>query len=550
MRVNFITDPSKYKHWKINVNGERADLILDVDEQGALFGGYELKLNSYDLGVDIELNDALQRLRFEYPAVKVVVIRSAKEKVFCAGANIKMLGGASHEHKVNFCKFTNETRNAIEDASQNSGQRYIAAVHGACAGGGYELALATEHIILVDDASSSVSLPEVALLAVLPGTGGITRVTDKRKIRRDRADIFCSTEEGARGQRALDWNLVDDLVPASRFEEVLDKRVQEFANISDRTWDSKGINLEPIQSRFIDDEIIYSTIKVEFKRSDQLAEITIIGPQEEAPAGPDNLTKIGSEFWPLRLARELDDAILQIRFNELEIAVISFKSEGDASRVASYCNFLNSNKSDWLIREIILCWTRVLKRVDLTSRSLVTLVTPESCFAGFLAELVFSADRSFMGEGVFDGSNEEEASIILTEANFGRHPMSNGLARLNTRFLGQPDAVIEAKKYLGQELLAEEAERLGIITMACDDIDWDDDIRLFLEERASFSPDALTGLEANTRFAGPETIETKIFGRLTAWQNWIFQRPNAVGKRGSLGLYGTGKKAEFDKKRV
>ena len=519
MRVNFITDPSKYKHWKINVNGERADLILDVDEQEALFEGYELKLNSYDLGVDIELNDALQRLRFEYPAVKVVVIRSAKEKVFCAGANIKMLGGASHEHKVNFCKFTNETRNAIEDASQHSGQRYIAAVHGACAGGGYELALATEHIILVDDGSSSVSLPEVALLAVLPGTGGITRVTDKRKVRRDRADIFCSTEEGARGKRALDWNLVDDLVPASQFEEILHQRVREFANASDRTSNTKGITLKPIKCQIKDDEIVYSTVKVEFKRSEQLAEITIIGPQEEITSNSDNIKEIGSEFWPLRLARELDDAILQIRFNELEIAVIAFKSEGNTSRVASYCNFLNSNKSNWLIREIILCWTRVLKRVDLTSRSLITLVSPGSCFAGFLAELVFSADRSFMGEGVFEGSNEPEASIMLTEANFGRHPMPNGLARLSTRFLGQPDSVIEAKKYLGQELLADDAERLGVITMACDDIDWDDDIRLFLEERASFSPDALTGLEANTRFAGPETIETKIFGRLTAWQN-------------------------------
>ena len=550
MRVNFLTDPSKYKHWKLNVSSERAELVLDVDENGGLYKGYELKLNSYDLGVDIELNDAVQRLRFEYPNVKVVILKSGKERVFCAGANIKMLGAASHADKVNFCKFTNETRNAIEDASQNSGQIYIAAVEGACAGGGYELALATEHIILVDDGSSSVSLPEVALLAVLPGTGGITRVTDKRMVRRDRADIFCSTEAGVRGARALEWNLVDDIVSTTKFNELVEQRACEIAIRSDRPNDQKGIKLNPLKLKMENNSWKYSAVKVDLDPKLGVGEITILGPNEDAPDSIDQLLEEGDGFWPLRVARELDDALLQIRFNELEIGVIVFKSAGSPSEVVEYCNFLQKNKGHWLVREILLYWTRVLKRVDLTSRSLISLITPDSCFGGFLAEIIFASDRSFMCEGVFEEFDDIEASIILTSCNFGGHPMCNGLSRLETRFLGQQEMLGDIELKLDAPIFAEQADRLGLVSASCDDIDWDDEVRLFLEERTSFSPDALSAMEANTRFAGPETMETKIFGRLTAWQNWIFQRPNAVGDNGALKLYGTGKKADFDKKRV
>ena len=550
MRVNFLTDPSKYKHWKLNVSGERAELVLDVDENGGLHKGYELKLNSYDLGVDIELNDAVQRLRFEHPNVKVVILKSGKDRVFCAGANIKMLGAASHADKVNFCKFTNETRNAIEDASQNSGQTYIAAVEGACAGGGYELALATEHIILVDDGSSSVSLPEVALLAVLPGTGGITRVTDKRMVRRDRADIFCSTEAGVRGARALEWNLVDDIVSTTKFNELVEQRACEIAIRSDRPNDQKGIKLNPLKLKMENNSWKYSAVKVDLDPKLGVGEITILGPNEDAPNSIDQLLEEGDGFWPLRVARELDDALLQIRFNELEIGVIVFKSAGSPSEVVKYCKFLQKNKGHWFVREILLYWTRVLKRVDLTSRSLISLITPDSCFGGFLAEIIFASDRSFMCEGVFEEFDDIEASIILTSCNFGGHPMCNGLSRLETRFLGQQEMLGDIELKLDAPIFAEQADRLGLVSASCDDIDWDDEVRLFLEERTSFSPDALSAMEANTRFAGPETMETKIFGRLTAWQNWIFQRPNAVGDNGALKLYGTGKKADFDKKRV
>ena len=550
MRVNFLTDPSKYKHWKLNVSGERAELVLDVDENGGLHKGYELKLNSYDLGVDIELNDAVQRLRFEHPNVKVVILKSGKDRVFCAGANIKMLGAASHADKVNFCKFTNETRNAIEDASQNSGQTYIAAVEGACAGGGYELALATEHIILVDDGSSSVSLPEVALLAVLPGTGGITRVTDKRMVRRDRADIFCSTEAGVRGARALEWNLVDDIVSTTKFNELVEQRAREIAIRSDRPNDQKGIKLNPLKLKMENNSWKYSAVKVDLDPKLGVGEITILGPNEDTPDSIDQLLEEGDGFWPLRVARELDDALLQIRFNELEIGVIVFKSAGSPSEVVKYCNFLQKNKGHWLVREILLYWTRVLKRVDLTSRSLISLITPDSCFGGFLAEIIFASDRSFMCEGIFEGFDDIEAAIILTSCNFGGHPMCNGLSRLETRFLGQQEMLGDIELKLDTPIFAEQADRLGLVSASCDDIDWDDEVRLFLEERTSFSPDALSAMEANTRFAGPETMETKIFGRLTAWQNWVFQRPNAVGDNGALKLYGTGKKADFDKKRV
>ena len=550
MRVNFLTDPSQYRHWKLNISGEWAELILDVDENGGLYEGYELKLNSYDLGVDIELYDAILRLRFENPKVKVVILKSGKDKVFCAGANIKMLGGASHADKVNFCKFTNETRGAIEDASQNSEQIYIAAVEGACAGGGYELALAAEHIILVDDGSSSVSLPEVALLAVLPGTGGITRVTDKRMVRRDRADIFCSTEAGARGSRALEWNLVDDLVSPTKFNDLVKQRADEFAGRSDRPTDQEGIRLAPLKVKHEDTSYHYSSLRVDLNPEMGVGEITILGPNDDVPNDVNQLLLEGDRFWPLRVARELDDAILQIRFNELEIGVIVFKSMGSPVEVARYCNFLQQNKDHWLAREIVFYWTRVLKRIDLTSRSLVSLITPDSCFAGFLAEIIFASDRSFMCEDVFEEFGDLEASIILTSSNFGSHPMCNNLTRLATRFIGQPEMIEDIELNVDKPILAEQADALGLVSMSCDDIDWDDEVRLFLEERTSFSPDALTAMEANTRFAGPETMETKIFGRLSAWQNWIFQRPNAVGGKGALKLYGTGKRADFDKKRV
>ncbi len=550
MRVNFLTDPSQYRHWKLNVSGERAELILDVDENGGLYEGYELKLNSYDLGVDIELYDAIQRLRFEYPKVKVVVLKSGKGKVFCAGANIKMLAGANHADKVNFCKFTNETRGAIEDASQNSGQIYIAAVEGACAGGGYELALATEHIILVDDGSSSVSLPEVALLAVLPGTGGITRVTDKRMVRRDRADMFCSSEAGARGSRALEWNLVDDLVSPTKFNDLVKQRADEFATRSDRPTDQEGVKLGPLTVKQEDKCYQYSSVSVDLNHDLGIAEIKILGPTDGVPNDVNQLLLEGDRFWPLRVARELDDAILQLRFNELQIGVIVFKSIGSSQEVSRYCNFLQENTHHWFVREVIFYWTRVLKRIDLTSRSLISLITPNSCFAGFLAEIILASDRSFMCEDVFEEFGDLEASIILTSSNFGRHPMCNNLSRLATRFLGQPELIENIELNIDKPILATEADALGLVSMSCDEIDWDDEVRLFLEERSSFSPDALTAMEANTRFAGPETMETKIFGRLSAWQNWIFQRPNAVGSTGALKLYGTGKRADFDKKRV
>jgi benzoyl-CoA-dihydrodiol lyase len=551
IRIDFSTDPSRYKHWKLATEGEVATLTMDVDENAPLFEGYQLKLNSYDLGVDIELADALERLRFEHPEVKVVLLRSGKPRVFCAGANIRMLAGATHAHKVNFCKFTNETRNAIEDASEFSGQKTICVVTGSCAGGGYELALAADHIILTDDGSSTVSLPELPLLAVLPGTGGLTRVTDKRKVRRDHADVFCTTEEGVKGKRAVDWRLVDEVVPNTKLEDTVKARVREFAAKSDRPADGKGIALSALKRTRSADSIEYSIVSVELSRTERLATITVRGPEAPPPPSADEMVKQGADFWPLRLARELDDAILDIRINELETAVIVFKSEGDPKLVLEYDAFLAKNARHWLAREIALKWKRVLKRVDLTSRSLVTLIEPGSCFAGTLAELVFAADRSYMLIGRLQGDNRPPAAIILGDASFtGGLPMSNGLSRLATRFLGEPESLEAAKKAIGKELDAEAAAELGLVTFALDDVDWEDEIRMFFEERASFSPDGLTGMEANLRFGGPETMETKIFARLTAWQNWIFQRPNAVGEDGALRRYGTGQKAVFDMKRV
>ncbi len=549
-RIDFQTDPTRYRHWKLAIDGDVATLLLDVDEKGSLFEGYELKLNSYDLGVDIELADVMERLRFEYPKVRVVVIRSGKPRVFCAGANIRMLAGATHVHKVNFCKFTNETRNGIEDSSENSGLRSICAINGTAAGGGYELALAADYIMLVDDGSSAVSLPELPLLAVLPGTGGLTRVADKRKVRRDHADFFCTTEEGVKGKRALDWRLVDEVVPGSKFEETVAARAKEFAAKSSRGAAQAGIKLTPLARAFSADSVEYESLSVEFDRGGRIATIMLRGPTAPPPASADAMIALGAEFWPLKLARELDDAILNIRLNEFDVAAIVFKSSGDPAEVMTYERFLDANKACWLTREIRHFWKRALKRIDLTSRSLVTLVEPGSCFAGTLAEIAFGSDRSYMFLGRRQGDNRPPATIALSEANFGAYPMAHGLTRLASRFLADPADLEAAKSNSGEMLDADAAQRLGLITFALDDIDWDDEVRVFLEERASFSPDGLTGLEANLRFAGPETMESKIFARLTAWQNWIFQRPNAVGEEGALKRYGTGQQPVFDTRRA
>jgi len=555
-QIDFQTDPSKYRHWRVSYQGSIATLLMDVDEQGGLFDGYELKLNSYDLGVDIELADIVQRMRFEHPEVAAVVMSSGKDKVFCAGANIKMLGGASHAHKVNFCKFTNETRNSMEAAGSESGQHYLAAVRGACAGGGYELALACDEIYLADDSSSAVSLPEVPLLAVLPGTGGLTRVTDKRKVRRDRADVFCSVEEGVKGKRAEQWRLVDKVIANSKFDDYVNDRSQQVAseaNAGNKTKNSpKGIALNSLDKNLKDDgSLSYSQLSVDIDRTKGHATIVINGPTGDIPKSAEDLHKQGDKNWALQLARELDDAILHLRFNEMELGVVLFKSSGSAEQVAAYEKLLLDNQnSDWLCNEILLYWKRLLKRIDLTSRSLIALVEHGSCFAGFLAEILFAVDRSYMMEDEFEDDDRPEAKLLLTNANFGQYPMSNDISRLQTRFLGEPESVDKAEQSVGNLLNARDAEELGLVTFIYDDIDWFDEIRVFLEERASFSPDAMTGMEANLRFAGPETMETRIFGRLTAWQNWIFQRPNAVGEDGALQRYGTGKRAEFDKNRV
>jgi benzoyl-CoA-dihydrodiol lyase len=548
-RIDFQTDPSRYRHWKLSTEGDVATLLMDVDEKGALFEGYELKLNSYDLGVDIELADAIERLRFEQPEVKVILLRSAKPRVFCAGANIRMLAGATHAHKVNFCKFTNETRNGIEDASEASGLKTICVINGTAAGGGYELALAADHIMLIDDGSSAVSLPELPLLAVLPGTGGLTRITDKRKVRRDHADVFCTTEEGIKGKRAVDWRLVDEVVPSSKFEAAIATRAKEFAAKSGRAG-GKGITLTPLKRERAENGVEYSAVSVGLQRAERLAIIMLRGPDRALPQSADEMAGQGADFWPLRIARELDDAILDIRVNEFDIAAIVFKSSGDPQAVLAYDAFLDAHKDHWLTREIRNLWKRTLKRVDLTSRSLVALVEPGSCFVGTLAELVLATDRSYMLIGQREGDNKPPATIALADANFGAYPMSNGLTRLASRFLADPADVDKAKAERGEMLDAETAEKLGLVTFALDDIDWEDEVRVFLEERASFSPDGLSGLEANLRFGGPETMESKIFARLTAWQNWIFQRPNAVGEEGALRRYGTGQRPVFDTKRV
>ncbi|SMY06915.1 2,3-epoxybenzoyl-CoA dihydrolase [Flavimaricola marinus] len=549
--IDFQTSPDQYRHWRVEYDGPVANLFMDVDEDGGLFDGYQLKLNSYDLGVDIELADVVQRMRFEHPEVKVVVMQSGKDRVFCAGANIRMLGGAAHSHKVNFCKFTNETRNTFEAAEADSGQKYIAAVKGACAGGGYELALACNHIMLTDDSTSSVALPEVPLLAVLPGTGGLTRVTDKRKVRRDRADIFCSIEEGVKGKRAKEWRLVDEVIPNSKFDDVVQKRAREFAAASPKVDVSKGITLGPLAKTVAEDgSLSYSLVEVVVDRAKRTATITLSGPDADAPADMAAFEAQGDQAYMLRLARELDDAILHLRLNEMEAGLWSFRTQGDPELFAAHEALLADNADHWLANEVRQYWKRILKRVDVTSRSMMALVEHGSCFVGVLAELLFAVDRSYMMEDEFDGDNRHMAAVTLTDANFGPYPMGNGITRLETRFLGEPEAVEAAKAKIGEALEAEEADELGLVTMILDDIDWEDEIRIFAEERASFSPDAMTGMEANLRFAGPETMETRIFGRLTAWQNWIFNRPNAVGETGALQRYGTGVRGDYNMERV
>jgi benzoyl-CoA-dihydrodiol lyase len=548
-RIDFQTHPSSYRHWKLRFDGPVAELVMDVDPAGSLFEGVELKLNSYDLGVDIELADAVQRLRFEHPEVGAVVLRSAREGVFCAGANIRMLGRAGHGHKVNFCKFTNETRLAIEDANAHSGQSWLCAVNGTASGGGYELALAAGHIVLVDDRRSAVSLPETPLLAVLPGTGGLTRLTDKRRVRRDLADLFCTTEEGVRGQRAVQWRLVDEAVPPTAFEATVRARAQAAAARSDRPADAIGITLGPLQRAFYDVAVTYSHVRVVLHRAARRADITVAGPRSVLPGDPAGIHAASDTFWPLLVARELDDAILHLRLNEPELGLFVLRTEGDPAAVLAADALLQAHAGDWLVRETRHFLKRVFKRLDMTARSLIALIEPGSCFAGTLAELAFASDRSLMFAGARGGEKFDPAALSLSGLNFGAYPMANGLTRLQTRFLGEPESLQAAAEKTGAALDAATAEAGGLVTQVFDEVDWDDEVRMLLEARASFSPDALTGMEANLRFAGPETMETRIFGRLTAWQNWIFQRANAVGEAGALGRYGSGVKPDYDWRR-
>jgi benzoyl-CoA-dihydrodiol lyase len=556
-RVDFQVDPARYRHWRLSISGPVATLAMDVAEDGGLVPGYELKLNSYDLGVDIELYDAVQRLRFEHPEVRVVVLTSGRDKIFCAGANIKMLAGASHSWKVNFCKFTNETRNGIEDATAHSGQTWLAALNGTASGGGYELALACDHIMLVDDRSSVVSLPELPLLGVLPGTGGLTRVTDKRHVRRDIADYFSTRPEGVGGRKAMQWGLVDEVVPRPSWDEAVAARAAELARRSARPAGAEaGVALAPLDKARDADRISYRFVKARLDRDAGAVEITVLGPDTAAPADAAGLRELGADSWPLAMTRELDDLILDLRTNEPELGTWVLRTAGDPDLVLGYDNLLLAGTGDWLVNEIAHYYKRTLKRLDVTSRSLIALIEPGSCFAGSLLELALAADRSFMLSGVFEdeegtgAAGPVPAMIVIGPANLGALPMGNGLSRLATRFCGDEAGLAAATGQAGKPLDAAAAAELGLVTFAPDDIDWADEIRLAMEERASFSPDALTGLEANYRFAGPETMETKIFGRLTAWQNWIFNRPNAAGPDGALRRYGTGQRADFDRKRV
>ena len=542
--LSLETSPDRYHHWKLTFDGPVATLSMDVQEDAGLSPDYRLKLNSYDLGVDIELADALQRLRFEHPEVHAVVVTSLKERIFCAGANIFMLRGATHAWKVNFCKFTNETRLAMEDASQHSGIKFLAAVNGICAGGGYELALACDEIFLVDDGNSAVSLPETPLLGVLPGTGGLTRVVDKRMVRRDLADFFGTVAEGIKGKRAVEWRLVDAAYPTSQFKDRVAKRAQELAHLSDRPSAGPGIALGPLAPQVADDCVRYSSVTLDLDRDKRVATLTVRAPEGDESSTPDEIVAAGDRFWPLRAFRELDDALLRLRITEPLIGTVVVKTQGDARRVLAVDETLARHIDHWLVREIVHFVKRTLKRMDLTSRSFFALIEPGSCFAGTLFELALAADRSYMLD-----DPDRPNTIALSAMNAGPLKMSNGLTRLETRFLGEPERVGEV---LGESdpFDAQAASDAGLVTFAPDELDWDDEVRLAVESRAAFSPDALTGMEANLRFAGPETMETKIFGRLTAWQNWIFQRPNAVGETGALTAYGSQSRPEFDFKRT
>ncbi|GAA7757671.1 MULTISPECIES: 2,3-epoxybenzoyl-CoA dihydrolase [Cupriavidus] len=546
--VTFERDPEQYRHWQLTFEGSVATLAMNVDEEGGLRPGYALKLNSYDLGVDIELHDALQRIRFEHPEVRTVVMTSTKDRIFCSGANIFMLGKSSHAWKVNFCKFTNETRNGIEDASLHSGIKFIAACNGTTAGGGYELALACDEIVLVDDRSSAVSLPEVPLLGVLPGTGGLTRVTDKRHVRRDHADIFCLTTEGVRGQRAKDWKLVDEVVKPARFAEFVRERAQALAAQSDRPADAQGVRLTPLTRTVTPEGYRYETVRVDIDHESRRATITVSTPDAGQPRDLAGILAAGAQWWPLKMARELDDAILTLRTNHLDIGMWILKTTGDAAQVLAADALMDAHASHWFVRETIGMLRRTLARLDVSSRSLFALVEPGSCFAGTLLELVLAADRAYMLQ--LPDTPDEAPRVHADVANFGRYPMPNSLTRLAARFYEDANAIAAVREQAGKPLDGPAAEALGLITAALDDIDWEDEIRIATEERASLSPDALTGLEANLRFGGRETMETRIFGRLTAWQNWIFNRPNAVGEHGALKVFGTGNKARFDWDRV
>ena len=548
--ITFDRDPQSYKHWKLDIKNDRATVLLDVSEKEGIRPGYELKLNSYDLGVDIELNDIVQRIRFEYPEVKVVVITSNQEKNFSAGANIYMLGMSEHSWKVNFCKFTNETRNGFEDSSHSGSVKFIAAINGICAGGGYEVALACDEILLIDDRSSTVSLPEVPLLGVLPGTGGLTRLTDKRNVRRDIADIFCTNADGVRGKKALEWNLVDYIAPPSKFSELINERVTETSKTVKYRNGTKGIKLNSLKRKISEESIVYETISCNFNRNNRTAEINIKGPEERDIVNVNDIIEKGSDFWTLKFVRELDDLILMLRTNELEIGVITIRSKGSTSPIQDISNMLGENQENWFINEILGFMRRTFSRLDISSKTIFTIVDNNSCFAGFLSEFLFCADRSYMINNALLNENKDGPYINLCKLNFEMLEMVNGQTRLQTRFNNDQAKLKNLKDLSGKLLNAEEAYKYGLVTVIPDDLDWSEEIRLSIEERSSFSPDALTGLEANLRFPGKESCETKIFGRLSAWQNWIFNRPNASSDNGALKLFGTGSKAIFDNKRI
>lgn len=542
--INFQTAPDQYKHWRLNIEGRVATLSMDVQEDVTIAGGYKLKLNSYDLGVDIELADAVQRLRFEHPKVQVVVITSLKPRIFCAGANIYMLGSSSHAFKVNFCKFTNETRCSMEDDARHSGRRYLAALNGTASGGGYELAIACDEIYLVDDGNSAVSLPEVPLLGVLPGTGGLTRLVDKRKVRRDRADVFSTLAEGLKGKRAKEWGLIDDYFPTSKFQEGIDARIRAIVEANGGRDPGPGVELTPLQFESADNGREYQYVSLKLNRQQRYADLTLRGPEPGMATTPDGIQELGARYWPLQAYRELDDALLHLRVNEPETGLVCIRTEGRIDDLLAADKALAAHKDHPLIREILLHMARVLRRLDLTAKSFFAVIDPGSCFAGNLLELMLASDRSYMLN-----NSDEKVEVAMSELNKGALPMSNGLTRLQSRFLAIPEQIDVLVRHKGR-FDTGQADQMGLVTFAPDDLDWEDEIRVAIEERTSLSPDALTGMEASLRFAGPETMDTKIYGRLTAWQNWIFQRPNAVGEHGALTNYGKPTQAQFDFKRT